>query len=138
MKPITTSKELEIPEGVDVTIKSRRFTVTGPRGKLTKDLSHIAADMYLAEDAETGTKKLKVDIHFSSRKGLSSLRTVISHVSNMIVGVTVGFKCVPDWPSVNLFIQALGTQSPRTLCAAHIARPRVVCLQTLLRSMLLV
>jgi hypothetical protein len=97
MKPISSSKELEIPEGVDVVVKSRRFTVTGPRGKLTKDLSHIAADMYLVEDAEAGTKKLKVDIHFSSRKGLSSLRTVISHVSNMITGVTLGFKCVPTW-----------------------------------------
>lgn len=75
-------------------MKSRRFTVTGPRGKLSKDLSHIAADMYLIDDAETGTKKLRVEIHFSSRKGLSSLRTVISHVSNMITGVTLGYKCV--------------------------------------------
>lgn len=94
MKPILSSKELVIPEGVEVTVKSRRFTVTGPRGKLSKDLSHIAADMYLVEDAEAGTKKLRVEIHFSSRKGLSSLRTIISHVSNMITGVTLGYKCV--------------------------------------------
>lgn len=94
MKPILSFKELTIPEGVEVTVKSRRFTVTGPRGKLTKDLSHIAADMYLVEDAEAGTKKLKVEIHFSSRKGLSSLRTVISHIQNMITGVTLGYKCV--------------------------------------------
>ena len=94
MKPILSFKELTIPEGVEVVVKSRRFTVTGPRGKLSKDLSHIAADMFLVDDAEAGTKKLRVEIHFSSRKGLSSLRTVISHVSNMITGVTLGYKCV--------------------------------------------
>lgn len=91
MKPILATKELVIPEGVEVTLKSRRINVKGPRGQLFKDLSHIAADMFLIE--EDGEKKLKVEIHFSSRKGLSSLRTVVSHVSNMIIGVTKGFRC---------------------------------------------
>lgn len=91
MKPILATKELVIPEGIEVTVKSRRIIVKGPRGQLSKDLSHIAADMFLVE--EEGEKKLKVEIHFSSRKGLSSLRTVVSHVSNMITGVTKGFRC---------------------------------------------
>lgn len=91
MKPILAKKELVIPEGVEVQVKSRRISVKGPRGQLFKDLSHIAADVFLVE--EEGEKKLKVEIHFSSRKGLSSLRTVISHVSNMITGVTKGFRC---------------------------------------------
>lgn len=90
MKPILATKELVIPEGVEVTVKSRRINVKGPRGQLSKDLSHIAADMFLIE--EEGEKKLKVEIHFSSRKGLSALRTVVSHVTNMITGVTKGFR----------------------------------------------
>jgi large subunit ribosomal protein L9e len=91
MKPILAERSLSIPEGVTVDVKSRRIIVKGPRGTLQKDLSHICADIYLIE--EEGEKKLKVDCHFRKRKELSALRTVISHVSNMIVGVTQGFRC---------------------------------------------
>jgi large subunit ribosomal protein L9e len=90
MKPILADRTLSIPEGVTVEVKSRRITVTGPRGKLYKDLSHICADIYLFE--EDGVKKMKVDCHFRKRKELSALRTVVSHVDNMITGVTQGFR----------------------------------------------
>lgn len=93
MRPILADRTLDIPEGVTVEVKSRRITVKGPRGTLFKDLSHICADMYLTEI--DGEQKLKVDCHFRKRKELSSLRTVISHVSNMITGVTEGFRCAP-------------------------------------------
>ena len=92
MKPIIADRTLSIPEGVTVEVKSRRIYVKGPRGELRKDLSHICADIYLFE--EEGEKKMKVDCHFRKRKELSALRTVISHVSNMIIGVTIGFRCV--------------------------------------------
>ena len=94
MRPLLKNRELDIPEGVTVDVQSRRITVKGPRGTLKKDLSHICADMYIV-DGEEGQKKLKVDCHFRKQKELSSLRTVVSHVSNMIVGVTHGYKCVP-------------------------------------------
>jgi hypothetical protein len=42
------------------------------------DFKHIAVDMYLTE--VDGEKVLKVDYHSGKRKGLASLRTVISHV----------------------------------------------------------
>lgn len=92
MKPILAERSLPIPEGVTVEIKARRIVVKGPRGTLSKDLSHICADIYLIE--EDGVKSMKVDCHFRKRKELSALRTVVSHVSNMIIGVTQGFRCV--------------------------------------------
>lgn len=92
MKPILADRTLTIPEGVTVEVKARRIVVKGPRGTLRKDLSHICADIYLIE--EEGEKKMKVDCHFRKRKELSALRTVISHVSNMITGVTEGFRCL--------------------------------------------
>ena len=91
MKPILADRTLSIPEDVTVEVKARRITVKGPRGTLKKDLSHICADIYLFE--EEGEKKMKVDCHFRKRKELSALRTVVSHVDNMITGVTRGYRC---------------------------------------------
>jgi ribosomal protein L6P/L9E len=115
MRPILSDRVLKIPEGVTVEVKSRRVTVTGPRGKLQKDLSHICCDIYLIEDE--GTRKVKVDCHFRKRKELSSLRTVVSHISNMITGVTAGYRCV---------ISCLTALLERCACAVlcYVVKPR--------------
>lgn len=42
MKYVKSIESITVPENVDVSIRSRRVKVTGPRGTLTKDLSHIA------------------------------------------------------------------------------------------------
>ena len=71
-------------------VKGRAVRVKGPRGTLQKDFRHIGVDMFLVE--EEGVKKLNVDCHFGKRKNLASIRTVISHVQNLITGVTKGFE----------------------------------------------
>mmetsp|Transcript_5452 Transcript_5452/g.11857 ORF Transcript_5452/g.11857 Transcript_5452/m.11857 type:complete len:145 (-) Transcript_5452:89-523(-) len=40
---------------------------------------------------KVGTKTIRVDLWFANRKQLASVRTVVSHIDNMIVGVTQGF-----------------------------------------------
>lgn len=62
----------------------------GPRGTLTKNFKHLNLDIYLAE--KDGKKVLKVDCHFGIKEKLSSLRTCVSHVRNLITGVTKGFE----------------------------------------------
>ncbi len=56
---------------------------------------------------------LKVDYHSGKRKGLASLRTVISHVQNLITGVTKGFeyklRMVYAHFPVNINIEQKGT-----------------------------
>jgi len=47
--------------------------------------------MFLFNDEE-GAQALKVEVWAGSRKVLSSVRTVCSHVSNMIIGTTQGFR----------------------------------------------
>ena len=42
----------------------------------------------MAEDA----RSLKVDVWFGNRENVASIRTVTSHIENMITGVTKGFK----------------------------------------------
>eukprot|EP00351_Strombidinopsis_sp_SopsisLIS2011_P006117 CAMPEP_0116882364 /NCGR_PEP_ID=MMETSP0463-20121206/14576_1 /TAXON_ID=181622 /ORGANISM="Strombidinopsis sp, Strain SopsisLIS2011" /LENGTH=135 /DNA_ID=CAMNT_0004535435 /DNA_START=66 /DNA_END=470 /DNA_ORIENTATION=+ len=39
-----------------------------------------------------GGKQIKVDIWFGTREAIASIRTICSHIENMITGVTKGFK----------------------------------------------
>ena len=43
-------------------------------------------------EEKDGKRSLKVDIWFGTRETAASLRTVCSHIENMITGVTKGFK----------------------------------------------
>ncbi|KAG0476136.1 hypothetical protein HPP92_012977 [Vanilla planifolia] len=77
---------MEIPGGVTVKVKAKIVEVEGPRGKLTRSFKHLNLDFELME----GGKKLKVDAWFGSRKSMAAIRTAISHVQNLITGVTKG------------------------------------------------
>jgi large subunit ribosomal protein L9e len=72
---------------VKVSIKSRLVTVEGPRGKLTKDLSHISVNFSALKPGVIG-----LEIHHGVRKNVAALRTVRTLINNMIIGVTKGFK----------------------------------------------
>ncbi|KAI9727528.1 MAG: hypothetical protein M1828_006470 [Chrysothrix sp. TS-e1954] len=106
MRYIHSAQELSIPDKVSVHIKTRIITVrlyyntvlrsrtnlpgakvTGPRGKLTKNLGHLAV-------AFTQPKKdvISIEMHHGARKSIAALRTVRSIINNMITGVTKGFK----------------------------------------------
>ena len=71
---------------VTVEIAARIVKVTGPRGSLTRDFKHINMDL-----RKVGDKSVRVDLWFATRKQLACVRTVCSHIDNMIVGVTQGF-----------------------------------------------
>jgi large subunit ribosomal protein L9e len=72
---------------VTVTVKARVVTVKGPRGSLSRDFKHIDADMKIV-----GEKYVRVDLWFATRKQLACVRTICSHIENMFVGVTKGFR----------------------------------------------
>lgn len=71
---------------VEVEINARVVKVTGPRGSLTRDFKHINMDL-----RKVGKNSIRVDLWFANRKQLACVRTVCSHIDNMIVGVTRGF-----------------------------------------------
>ncbi|KAF7546948.1 hypothetical protein G7Z17_g8075 [Cylindrodendrum hubeiense] len=87
MRYIHSQELLEIPEGVKVAIKSRIVTVEGPRGKLVKDLSHLAVNFTLPKK-----NTISIEIHHGNRKNVATLRTVRTLINNLLVGVTKGFK----------------------------------------------
>ena len=45
MKLLSTVKEIEIPQGVTVTIKARVVTIKGVLGTIKRSFKHVACDM---------------------------------------------------------------------------------------------
>mmetsp|Transcript_23536 Transcript_23536/g.36184 ORF Transcript_23536/g.36184 Transcript_23536/m.36184 type:complete len:189 (-) Transcript_23536:184-750(-) len=86
MKTVLASRTIDIPDDVEVEVKSRVVTVKGKRGTLVRDFKHMNMSMYMF-----GEKRIKVDLWFANRKELACVRTICSHVENMFVGVTRGF-----------------------------------------------
>lgn len=106
MKTILASRSVEIPEGVEINIKARVITVKGKLGELTRDFKHMPMECRVLkgsefmEPVEEGEPEaaaalekdfVKVDLWFATRKQLACVRTVCSHIENMIIGVTRGF-----------------------------------------------
>jgi large subunit ribosomal protein L9e len=87
MRLIKTVKTLPIPDGVSVTIKNRFVRVKGPRGVLTRDFGHQKIDLMVEQSGKT----IRAELWNGDRKTVACVRTVITHIKNMITGVTKGF-----------------------------------------------
>lgn len=83
MKQIIGKQEVKFPEGVKASVRKRIVTVTGPRGVLKRSFKHLAINMYMTKE-----KRLRVEKWFGTKKELAAVRTVCSHIENMIKGVT--------------------------------------------------
>lgn len=86
MRTVLVSRDVAIPKGVKVVVGGRTVTVTGPRGTLKREFksTNFAASL-------RGKRTLKVDIWFGNRLEKACLRTICTHIENMITGVTKGF-----------------------------------------------
>ncbi|CAM6123497.1 unnamed protein product [Calypogeia fissa] len=88
MKVILATQSMDIPDEVKLEIKAKQIRVTRPRGELKRNFKHLNLDFQLIE----GGKKLKVDAWFESRKTIAAIQIAISHVNNLITGVTKGYR----------------------------------------------
>jgi len=79
MKLIESSDTVKFPEGVKFSVKNRLVKVTGPRGTLTRDFRHLNIEI-----TQEGANILRVRKWFGIRKELAAIRTVCSHIVNMI------------------------------------------------------
>lgn len=75
-----------ICRGFAVTVKvdGRTITVKGPRGSLTRNFKAVSVE--LLHDPKTRT--IKVQKWFGARKQVATVRTVLTHIKNLITGVT--------------------------------------------------
>mmetsp|Transcript_105118 Transcript_105118/g.226738 ORF Transcript_105118/g.226738 Transcript_105118/m.226738 type:complete len:192 (-) Transcript_105118:85-660(-) len=107
MRVIYTTKSIDIPAGVEVSVKARKVVVKGPLGTLERTFRHMAIDFVMSEDKKT----LKVDMWFGNREAIAAIRTVASHVNNMITGVTKGYKYKMRFCYAHFPINVSNTQS---------------------------
>ncbi len=63
------------------------MTVKGPKGTITREFKHINLDMQHLK----AERKIRVDLWFGNRKQLACIRTICSHIENMVTGVRIGF-----------------------------------------------
>ena len=71
-------------------VKSRKVTIKGPRGEITKDFSHIPIEIKIMKMATKKMKGLYARIRMwnGGYKQACAVTTVKSLISNMIIGVT--------------------------------------------------
>ena len=86
MKFITQTREIVVPDTVTLKVHARKVHVEGPRGTLHKDFVHVALDIAHIQN------KLVLKVHHGKRKHIACIRTIASHIENMIKGVTIGFE----------------------------------------------
>ena len=117
-------EELEIPEGVEVTLEGgHHIRVKGPNGDITKDFSHIRGIKVSIED-----NKIIFSTNFPKGGTLALIKTVVSIINNLIIGVQTNYKfvskiCYSHFPC-NCEVRAdkkeihivnfLGERAPRT------------------------
>lgn len=81
MRTINSNQCVKIPKGIEARVKSRIVTIKGPRGVLKRNFKHLALDIHMSN-----SKTLKVEKWFGTKKQLAAVRTVCSHIENMIKG----------------------------------------------------
>jgi len=90
MRTIQSTRDLPIPQGVTVKLKSRKVTVTGPKGTLERDFKHTPIELKIVKHRKG--LAVRAELWFGQRKQIATIRTITSHIQNMIDGVTKGFK----------------------------------------------
>ncbi|CAL5999916.1 Ribosomal_protein L6 [Hexamita inflata] len=79
---------VHIPAEVTLTVNKQEITVKGPRGELKRNFDMVPLDLLKTADA------LQITVWFPRGKLNAMPRTIASHITNMITGVTKGFYFV--------------------------------------------
>ena len=78
-------RELEIPEGIDVSVSDSTVSVKGPKGQLTRTFK--LSKVQIRKDQN----KIIISSDISRRSQKAMVGTVFSHIKNMIKGVDKGY-----------------------------------------------
>lgn len=73
----------QTPFKVSCSVRARKVIIKGPRGNLTRTFRHLAVDITMVNK-----NTIMVEKWFGKHKELAAVRTVCSHIENMIKGVT--------------------------------------------------
>merc|ERR1711909_157266 len=68
MKILNVKQSVDIPEGVEASVKSRIVTIKGARGTLKRNFRHLAVDIFMSTPTS-----ITVEKHFGKRKELAAV-----------------------------------------------------------------
>jgi len=80
------ARQVEIPEGVTVTLDGSTVTVKGPKGELARQLSY--PDIEIKKEDSL----IVVNSRLDRKRHRAMVGTLAAHISNMVAGVTKGFE----------------------------------------------
>lgn len=130
MKQVLSSDSMEVPEGIDIKVDAKIIEISGPRGTLTRNFKHLNLDFQLTTNEE-GKRVLKIDSWFGSRKSAAAIRTAISHIENLITGVTKGYRYKMRMVYAHFPINASITNSNKSIEIRNFLGEKRVCIDFL-------
>ncbi len=80
------ARQVEVPEGVAVSVDGNTVTVKGPKGEVSRQLSYPEIEIW-KEDSH-----LVVNSRLDRKRQRAMVGTLASHIGNMIAGVTKGYE----------------------------------------------
>jgi large subunit ribosomal protein L6 len=88
MKTVVTQveREVEVPQGVQVSLEGGIVTVKGPGGELKKRMGYPGITIRVEED------KVTISADYPRKTQKAIVGTYASHIRNMIKGVTEGYE----------------------------------------------
>ena len=95
-KLLRNTEIVPIPENITIAIDKKLVKVTGPRGTLERTFNHPKVDIYLDKQVvhKEGPKEdvVAIDMWYGTRRDTAVVRTIATHIKNMIKGVTCGYQ----------------------------------------------
>eukprot|EP01065_Artemidia_motanka_P026626 TRINITY_DN3177_c0_g1_i1.p2 TRINITY_DN3177_c0_g1~~TRINITY_DN3177_c0_g1_i1.p2 ORF type:complete len:209 (+),score=88.56 TRINITY_DN3177_c0_g1_i1:56-628(+) len=88
VRTIRSAQTLKVFEGVTVELAKRVVTVKGPRGELTRSFKHVNVDLKHNKEED----EITAEVWFGKQRNIAGIKTVLSHITNMMIGVTKGYK----------------------------------------------
>ncbi len=86
-------KPIEVPKGLEITVKKQSITVKGQKGQMSLDLPNV---LTLKQSNNSGNSILQLESIDLSKRNKMLLGTYRSHVNNMVIGLTTGFTKILD------------------------------------------
>ena len=76
---------VDIPAGVEAKLEEKKLTIAGEKGEIVRDFNHTRLELTLKDGG------LRVWVVNPKKRKASLVRTISTHVRNMIKGVTQGY-----------------------------------------------
>jgi len=89
VREVYACERVTVPEDVRVEVNGYKVKVSGPKGELVKDFSHARTKNIIIRMEGS---EVVVEMYHGRKREYALVKTIASHIHNMIVGVTKGFR----------------------------------------------